>query len=538
MIKMAFKIKDIDLVQSPGCYIFKDSGGKIIYIGKAKNLKKRVLSYFNKRIEDVKTQRLVSEISDIEFFVTKTELDALVLEASLIKRYKPKYNIDLKDSKAYGYILISDERFARILVARNKKVRGRVFGPFPNGRMRNEIIEILIKAFKIRTCKKLPKKPCVRYQMGLCYAPCIGKISKEEYESNIENVIMFLKGKNSELIKKLKDDMYLVSEKLDFERAMIIKNQIEALRYLTLRQEIDDSSYSKEDVINYIEFLDKDNFEKKVMIVVFDIRDGIIRGKSDFTIDFEKNFLDEFLVAYYDSSEKIPNKIVLPKELEDLSIKDYIEGIANRKILFIVPKSGKKKSLLDLARRNIEIKLKGYEKVRPEIVDKLRLPNEGRIIECFDISHFAGSEMVGSMVRFFDGEPDKREYRRFMIKTVEGIDDFRAIYEIVKRRYKRLLTENKKMPDLVLIDGGRIQLDFALKALDELGVKIPCVSIAKKFEEIYVPFRKQPLRFDIKSDFMRLFIRIRDEAHRFGITYNRLLRSKKVRASFLKKPFP
>ncbi|HOI19272.1 MAG TPA: excinuclease ABC subunit UvrC [Candidatus Woesearchaeota archaeon] len=535
---MAFKIKDIDLVQSPGCYIFKDSGGKIIYIGKAKNLKKRVLSYFNKRIEDVKTQRLVSEISDIEFFVTKTELDALVLEASLIKRYKPKYNIDLKDSKAYGYILISDERFARILVARNKKVRGRVFGPFPNGRMRNEIIEILIKAFKIRTCKKLPKKPCVRYQMGLCYAPCIGKISKEEYESNIENVIMFLKGKNSELIKKLKDDMYLVSEKLDFERAMIIKNQIEALRYLTLRQEIDDSSYSKEDVINYIEFLDKDNFEKKVMIVVFDIRDGIIRGKSDFTIDFEKNFLDEFLVAYYDSSEKIPNKIVLPKELEDLSIKDYIEGIANRKILFIVPKSGKKKSLLDLARRNIEIKLKGYEKVRPEIVDKLRLPNEGRIIECFDISHFAGSEMVGSMVRFFDGEPDKREYRRFMIKTVEGIDDFRAIYEIVKRRYKRLLTENKKMPDLVLIDGGRIQLDFALKALDELGVKIPCVSIAKKFEEIYVPFRKQPLRFDIKSDFMRLFIRIRDEAHRFGITYNRLLRSKKVRASFLKKPFP
>lgn len=526
---MAFDIRTVNIVQSPGCYIFKNSEGKIIYIGKAKNLKKRVLSYFNKRIEEAKTKRLVSEICDIEFFVTKTELDALILEASLIKRYKPKYNIDLKDSKAYGYILISDEKFPRILVARSKDVRGRIFGPFPSGRMRKEIIEILVKAFKIRTCKKLPKKPCVRYQMGLCYAPCIGKIDEQEYRNNIEKAVMFLKGNNKELIRKLTREMNAFSKKLEFEGANVIKGQIEALNYLMLRQEIDNSSHSKEDVINYIEFLDNVSAEKKVMVVVFDIREGIIRGKSDFTLDFEENFLDEFLVAYYDSSDKIPNKIVLPKELKDLSIKDYIEGIAKRKVLFIVPKSGKKKSLLDLARKNIEIKLLGYEKTRAEIVDKLRLPNEGRVIECFDISHFAGSDMVGSMVRFSEGEPDKKEYRRFKIKTVEGIDDFRAIYEIVKRRYKRLLSEKKEMPDLVLIDGGRVQLDFALKGLDELGIKIPCVSIAKKFEEIYVPFRKQPLRFDIKSDFMRLLIRIRNEAHRFGIAYNRLLRSKKVR---------
>jgi len=526
---MAFDIGSINIVQSPGCYIFKDSEGKIIYIGKAKNLKKRVLSYFNKRIEDAKTKRLVSEIFDIEFFVTKTELDALILEASLIKRHKPKYNVDLKDSKAYGYILISDERFPRILVARSKNVKGRIFGPFPSGRMRREIIEILIKAFKIRTCKKLPKTPCVRYQMGLCYAPCIGKISEEEYQNNIENAIMFLRGKNNELIKKLESKMLLASKDLDFEKAMAIKNQIEALRYLTLRQEIDNASDSKEDVLNYIEFFDNESAEKKVMIVVFFIRDGIIRGKSDFTLDFEENFLDAFLVAYYDSSEKIPDKIILPRDLEDSSIKEYIERIAKHKVLFVIPRSGKKKSLLDLARKNIEINLSGYEKIRTEVVDKLRLPNEGRVIECFDISHFAGSEMVGSMVRFLNGKPDKREYRRFKIKTVEGIDDFRAIYEIVKRRYKRLLSEYKKMPDLVLIDGGRIQLDFALRALGELGIKIPCVSIAKRFEEIYVPFRKQPLRFDIKSDFMKLLIGIRDEAHRFGITYNRLLRSKKVR---------
>ncbi|MDD3263288.1 MAG: excinuclease ABC subunit UvrC [Candidatus Nanoarchaeia archaeon] len=508
-----FDIKKYKIPVNPGCYLFK-SNEEIIYIGKAKNLKNRVNSYFNnKNITNssnyIKTNLMLDSATSIEFIVCNNEIEAFILENNLIKKHLPKYNILLKDSKTYPYVLITDEKFPRVISVRNKKMKGEYFGPFPNATFKNSFIEMINNKFKLRTCKTLPKKPCLRYQIGLCDAPCIN--NDVDYNSKIEKVKELLKGNGEDLKKKLNEEMKEYSQKLEFEKSMKIREQILAIDYISSSQLIERDKRNQEDVINYL--IDKE----KVKIVVFYVRDGILNGKNEYTIDYIEDFFDEFVKTFYSQNE-IPKKIIIPHELSDDSIYEYLNHLANRKVEFIIPKRGDKKNLLELAKNNIEIKYKESELQKNDLYEMLKLNIS--TIECFDISHIQGSDMVASMVHFKDGQPIKSNYRRFKIRSVVGIDDFRAIYEVVYRRYKKA-----KVPDLIVIDGGKIQLDFAKKALKELNIDANIIGLAKRLEEIYRD--DDVFNFENSRIGMRLLIRIRDETHRFGITYHRLRRKKR-----------
>lgn len=510
--KISDKIKSIP--HSPGCYQFKDNHGMIIYIGKAKDLAKRVSSYFQKKDHDPKTQVLVSQIDDVDFIATDSEAEALILENNLIKKYSPKYNIDLKDSKRYAYLMITEEKYPRLLLARNKSEKGRYYGPFVSADTREEVRELLIKTFKIRTCKKLPKKECLRYHIGLCSAPCIGAISDEEYEKNVESAEFVLSGKVKELIKKLEDEMKNASKQKRFEEALKIREKISALSWLTEKQKMErDKSYD-EDIISY------KISSGKVYLMLFNVHNGMLENKQSFVFDFKEGFLSEFILLYY-SENKRPKELIVPEEIDENLSEIY-------KFRIIVPKIAEKKKLIELVDKNIELTFFSGEAKLVDLKEKLRLPELPMVIECFDISHLSGTATVASMVQFRQGLPDKSNYRRFKIKSVDGIDDFSSIAEVVRRRYLRLIEEKKEMPDLIIIDGGAGQLSSAISELNKLGLKIPTISIAKKFEEIYFPGRKMPLVLDAKTKALKYIQQIRDEAHRFAISYNRLLRKKSL----------
>lgn len=511
-----------NLPNNPGCYLFKDSTGKIIYIGKAKDLKKRVSSYFSKIHEDIKTNVLVSKIDSVEFFITDTEVEALILENSLIKKHKPAYNIDLKDSKGYAYIEITAEEYPRLLVARKRdSAEGELFGPFVSGMSRDYILEALRRIFKIRTCKKLPKKECIRSAIGLCSAPCVNKISKADYLESVNSARMVLKGSNHNLVKKLENNMKDASLRLDYERALEYKNQILAVNSLTQRQKMDRQKDYDEDIINYV--VEKN----RVYLNIFNSKKGLIENKLEFEFDLSNDFLEDFLTQYY-SENYIPNEIILPLEV-DSTIEEYLRKLKGEKVKIVYPEKGEKKELLELVKRNIEINLFGdYEKIE-ELQEKLGLNDLPSVIECFDISHLSGTSTVASMVSFKNGKPDKANYRRFKIQTVEGIDDFSSMAEVIRRRYSKLKFEKLQFPNLIVVDGGKGQLSSALKELEKLNLKIPIISLAKREEEVFLPLKSNPIILDKKSKALKLLQNIRDEAHRFAINYNRLLRKKKVR---------
>ncbi|MFW6046191.1 MAG: excinuclease ABC subunit UvrC [Candidatus Woesearchaeota archaeon] len=520
---MAFSIENYKIPKTSGCYLFKDNNEEIIYVGKAKNLKNRVKSYFNNSKKRIKTRKLVERINDVDFIITPTEVEALLLEQNLIKKHRPKYNVLLKDSKKYPYLVLTNEDFPRLLVTRRKNLKGEYFGPYTINDLRNNIVRLLRKRFFIRTCRTFPKRPCLRHQIEICQAPCIGKVTKKEYSKNIEKVRDFLKkGDTKKIINKLKKEMKEYSESQKFEKAKEKKDQISAIKEIENKQIIEQGKKSYQDVINYVED------EEKVRIMVFYVRNGILTGKDSYTIDATENFLEEFIKTYY-SEKSIPKTIIIPEKINDQSIIDYLEKKADRKVKLVNPKRGLKKGLLELAKKNITEKYKKKYKQIIQLKEKLNLKEDPSVIECFDISHNQGSEMVASMVRFKDGKPDKKNYRRFKIRTVKGIDDFRAMKEVVNRRYKRLIKENKDFPNLILIDGGKIQLDFARKALNNLNIDIPIISIAKKEEEIFTHPKKDSININNKEPMMQLLIRIRDEAHRFGINYHRLRRSKSLK---------
>ncbi len=506
---------------NPGCYLFLDKDRKIIYVGKAKDLRKRVTSYFSKKDHDAKTQVMLSEARDIDFIVTNSEVEALILENNLIKKNTPKYNIDLKDSKRYAYLEVTNEKFPRLLIARKTKSEGRLYGPFTSAQNRDYIRQVLIKTFKIRTCNKLPKRPCLRYHIGLCEAPCVGKQTEEDYLSNIKSVETVLKGKIKKLIKNLGKSMLNSSNTQDYERAMRYRDQIRALKFLEERQTMERQKKYNEDIINYLVKGDK------VYLMLFNIHKGMLENKQDFEFEKKSEFLEEFLVQYY-SENPIPKEIILPEKVER-SIGEYLRKLRGKKLILNVPQKGEKKELLDLVEKNIEIQYFGDADKLNDLKNKINLQEIPSVIECFDISHLAGTALVGSMVQFRNAKPDKSNYRRFKIKTVEGIDDFAAIAEIVRRRYYRLVMNKEPLPNLIVIDGGVGQLHYAIKELEKLGVKVPVVALAKKEEEIYIYGKKEPLRLDKKSKGLLLLIAIRDEAHRFAIKYNKLLRSKKLR---------
>lgn len=509
-----------NIPENPGCYIYLNSSKKIIYIGKAKNLKKRVSSYFNKKDSDSKTQALVSHIHKIDFIVTNTEVEALILENSLIKKNKPKYNIDLKDSKAYAYIYLTDEKYPRFLIARDKKKKGEYFGPFVSAQGRDYVLETINKTFKIRTCKKIPKKKCIRYDIGICSAPCINKISEKEYLKSIKEARLFLKGKTKELEKKLEKRMNLYSKNQDFEKAMIIREKIKSINYLTEKQKIQRKKEYNEDIINYII---KNNI---VYLMIFNIYKGTLENKKEFIFDYKEKFLDEFLVRYYSESE-IPKKIIIPEKVDE-SIVDFLKEMRKSKVDLVIPKIGELNDLLKLVEKNIELHYFGDLEKLKELKKKLSLQKLPQIIECFDISHLSGTEVVASMVQFRGGRPDKTNYRKFKIKGGDKNDDFAAMNEVVKRRYSKLKEKGLAFPNLIVIDGGKGQLSSSIKSLKEIGIKIPIVSLAKKFEEVYVPGIELPLRFNPKNKARLLLESIRDEAHRFAVKYQRERRSKKI----------
>ncbi len=523
---MSLDISAQSIPTHSGIYIMKDSNGSILYIGKAKNLKNRVRSYFVKN-QNYKTQKLVEKIHEIEFVLTDNEEEAFLLESNMIKRYRPPYNIELKDQQRYTYLRITNEEFPRLLVARRTRTGeflggGRVYGPFTHGSSKMLSIGLLRKTFKIRICKRLPKEACLEYHLGNCEAPCQFAEARKKYPAHVAELESILKGRQrlGDFVDKLESEMKEASSNLQYEKAKEIRETLQRLQNLQTKQKMETVGNTDEE---YFGIRIKD---QTAHVMSFRQTRGVIKDRNKFSFDLVgDNSFSNFLSQYY-STNPIP-KYIVASEMPDQ--KDILEEIFSRsvgiKVNIVVPSGGKRKEMLNLILKNIDLSLsKGADASVIELQEKLGLDRIPNRIECFDISNQGADYAVGSMSCLVDGKPLKSGYRKFKIKTISGRDDFAMINEVIKRRYLRLKEEKSKMPDLVLIDGGRGQLNAAQDALKSVGVKIPLVSLAKENEEIYHPDLKSPIVLPKSSLALKVLQHARDEAHRFGIAYNRALR--------------
>jgi len=528
---MTFDISKIHIPTNPGIYLMKDSDGKIIYIGKAKNLKNRVRSYFNKN-QNYKTQKLVENISDIEFILTDNESEAFLLESNMIKKYRPRFNIELKDQQRYTYLRISDGKYPRLLVSRRTRDgkflgKGKTFGPFTQGSSKLLTIGTLRKAFQIRICKTLPKKVCLEYHLGNCEGPCEFKDAQERYPKHVDSLEQVLKGKNQTKIftKKLEEEMNQAAKLEQFERAKDIRDTLIRLGSLQTKQNMEYVKNSDE------EYFGIEIQEQTAVVMNFRMINGVIRDSDKFFFDLVgDNSFTNFLYQYY-STHKTP-KFILVSELPENEklLESLLSEQAGFAVKIILPHKGKKKDIINLILKNIKlIHQKGGDPGLVELKDILHLPVVPNVIECFDISNHGEEFAVGSMARFVGGKPDKSGYRKFKIKTVTGRDDFAMIGEVIKRRYYRLLEENSELPDLILIDGGKGQLSAAMNSLQSLGLKLPCISLAKENEEIYVPKNKNPIIIPKTKPSLKILQHARDETHRFGVAYNRTIRKNQIK---------
>jgi len=516
------------LPKDPGCYLYRDKAGKIIYIGKAKNLNNRIRSYFS-GTHDPKTKELVKHIESVDFIITDTEAEALILESNLVKKHQPKYNIDLKDAKGFAYIKITNEEFPRLVIARGKPTSKKgegLFGPFTNAAARDFALHALRKAFGIRTCSRMPKKPCLKKDMGLCSAPCVGNIKQGDYITAVRQAEAVLLGKSEELSEQLSVEMMQASENKDFERAILLRERISAIKSLSERQKMERRGKHNEDVIFW------ELREGLCYLLLFNVRKGILEAKQEFVFPAIGDFFDSFLFQFYSDAKDMPKELILQKSPET-DLETVLKGLKGSKVRITVPKTGVKKKLLDLARANLEASFFSGESSIAELKDAIGLKTVPEVIECFDISHLGGTETVASMVSFLKGKPNKTAYRRFKIRETKGVDDFKSISEVVSRRYSRLLKENSNMPDLILIDGGKGQLSSADSALKELSLDIPLASIAKREEEIFIRGQKEPIILPMKSKALHLLQSIRDEAHRFAINYQKKRRDMQMKEEFL-----
>ena len=524
---MTLDINKVTIPPHPGIYIMKDEAEKILYIGKAKNLKNRVKSYFLKN-QNYKTQKLVEKISDIEFVLTDNEEEAFLLEANMIKRYRPPYNIELKDQQRYTYLRITNEEFPRLMVARRTRTGqflggGKVYGPFTHGSSKMLSIGLLRKTFKIRICKRLPKEACLEYHLGNCEAPCQFRQASENYGKHIADLESILKGKQrlEDFVNKLDLEMKQASENRQYEKAKEIHETLQRLSNLQIKQKMESPRIGSDEEYFGIKIKDQ-----SAHLMSFRLSNGVIKDRNKFSFDLVgDNTFSSFLSQYY-STNPIP-KYVVVSEMPDK--KEILEEVLARSSGFsvhiIVPTSGKRREIIELIMKNISLTIaKGADPALVELQEKLGLENIPRTIECFDISNHGEDYAVGSMSCLVDGKPHTSGYRKFKIKTVKGRDDFAMINEIVKRRYLRLKEEKSKMPDLALIDGGRGQLNAALSALHAIGVNIPCVSLAKENEEVYQPKTNKPLVMARSNPALKVLQHARDEAHRFGVAYNRAIR--------------
>ena len=501
------KEKILKLPLSPGCYLFKDKEGTIIYVGKAKQLRKRVASYFQKKDHDPKTSTLVSKINDIDFVVTTSEVEALILENNLIKKYYPRYNLDLKDSARYAYLKIhNEEDYPWIETLRKREGEGEYYGPFVSGTMRNHIVDVLRRNFEI-----FMKKPSSKIKKI---------IDKQEYEIKVNHARKILQGKVEEVITKLEKEMEISSRRKLYEHSITRRNQILALKSLKEKQLMELKRQIDAHIINYI------INDGTMYLLVFNIRKGILEGKQKFSFPNMAGVLEEFIVQFY-TTNKIPPLIILPEKI-DSSIKKYLEKIKGNKVEIVIPTRGEKKKLLELVMKNVEATFfSNLEKVI-DLGKSLGLKDLPRHIECFDISHLGGTNTVGSMVTFIDGKEDFSKYRKFKIRSVVGPDDFLSMEEVIQRRYGGTLAKSMRLPNLIIVDGGKGQLSSTVKILKELNITVPVISLAKRLEEIFVPNQRDSIRLPKTSKALLLIRAIRDEAHRFAINYHKLLRRKEL----------
>lgn len=534
----------------PGCYLYHDNNSEIIYVGKAKNLKKRVKSYFNKKHDSVKVSVLVQQIENLEYIITNSEAEALILESHLIKKHQPKYNILLKDDKKYPYFLITDEDFPRIVVTRkrNKNLeKGKYYGPYTDVRAMWATLDFLKKIFPLKQCKtpKFKTRPCLYYQIGRCLAPCQGLVTSEEYKGLIEQVELFLQGKQTELLKYLKDQIQKYSDSLQFEKAARLRDSYLDLQKTLERQKVVyENTKLNEDVISLM-------YEEGIFaIVILMIREGRLIDKKDFTYfveDAERaEFFETFFREYYSNLLlEYPDKIV-SRELEALGEKElyqeWLEILSKKKIKISYGKTKQGEELQSLADKNAKVllnnaKIEKMSKIRDDfneigsfLAEKLKLKNFPHRIECYDISHIQGTNTVASMVTFQNGLSKKSAYKKFRIRLAEGKpDDFLSMKEVLTRRLRRLGEEGWEKPDLIIIDGGKGQLSSVMQIVDEVGVEgIDFVSLAKREEEVFLPNKSKSILLPRNSSALFLFQRIRDEAHRFAITYHKKLRSKNM----------
>lgn len=533
----------------PGCYIYYNADNEIIYVGKAKILKRRVMSYFNRKHHDsVKVNILVSQIDRLEYIITNTEVEALILESHLIKKHKPRYNILLKDDKKYPYFLVTDEDFPRISVVRKRNInqeKGKYYGPYTNIRAMYSTLDFLKKIFPLKQCKtpKFKTRPCLYYHIGKCLAPCQNLVTSEEYKEVVHQAELFLSGKQSELLKQLMVQIQKYSDAEQFEKAARLRDS-----YLDLKQTLEkqkvvyENTKLNEDVLSVI------HEDGILSIVILMIREGRLIDKKDFTYEVETDdrteFFETFFKEYYNNlSLEFPDKIV-SNELEALGNKalyeEWLNIISNKKVKISYGKSTQGKELQTLADKNCRVvidnaKLSKMSKIREDfnnigsyLKEKLKLNNFPYRIECYDISHIQGTNTVASMVTFINGLSKKSEYKKFKIKSTEGKpDDFLSMKEVLTRRLSRLGEKGWDKPDLIIIDGGKGQLSSVMQIVEGMDVHgIDFVSLAKRQEEVFLPHNSNSILLPRESSALFLIQRIRDEAHRFAITYHRNLRSK------------
>jgi len=536
--------------KNPGIYFFKDKKNKILYIGKAKNLKNRVASYFMKN-NNVKNNIMLSKAVDVDTMIVNNEVEALLIEANMIKKYKPRYNIVLKDDKTFPYIVITNESYPRVEIIREKNLKkdGNIyFGPYTDVNYLRTVLKTLHQLFPLRTCnfninsKTILNKQhqvCLDYHIGKCEGPCEGFVSKENYNHTIKNVFSFLKGKNSIVKEKIKDNMLDSSTHQLYEQAAMYRDQLKALENFEKKQTKLTQKFKDKDIVSI-------SYDNSFGIAfVMRIRNGLLIGKEKFEIKFNPDApigdaYSSFLVQYYKLTMDIPREIVLKEAISDKnSLEEWLSDKKGKAVKIIKPQRGESKNILNLCIKNSQIILKNklikkikrkeyIPKILSELKDFLNMSILPRRIEAFDNSNLHGENAVSGMVCFVDGKPYKKDYRRFGIKTVQGIDDFESMREVVFRRYSHLINENKQLPDLILIDGGKGQLSAAKSTLDKLGLGyITVIGLAKKMEEVFLPGESNPQNIPKTSSAIHLLRRVRDEVHRFSITYHKLKRKKK-----------
>ncbi len=557
------------LPAEPGVYLMKRANGDIIYVGKSVNLRNRVRSYFQDSARhSPKIRRLVAEVADVEFIVTATELEALVLECNLIKEHRPRFNVRLKDDKRYPYIKINwQDPFPAIEVTREMRQDGaRYYGPFTNVQAVHQTLDFLRKVFPYLTCKRKitgeDQRACLYFHIKRCSGPCIGAISQEEYRASIRQICLFLEGKTEEVLQQLQTQMREASDRLDFEQAAFVRDQIAAIERVVARQRVVTRARADEDVIAFA------REDGDTCVQIYFIRNGKLIGRESFLLDgVERDedasqIITSFVKQFYDEAAYIPPKIVVSQSLDErLVVESWLRSKRGSKVVIRVPRRGEHKALAEMAAQNAAetlAHLRAQWKMNEariaaalaELQEALGLPSPPTRMECYDISNIQGTAATGSMAVFVKGRPRKSDYRRFRIKTVQGPDDFAMMEEVLRRRFSRLKAAQREeplrpgmkspanafalKPDLILVDGGKGQLGVARKVLGDLGIEgIAVAALAKEQEAVYVPGKADPISLPRDSQASFLLQRLRDEAHRFAISHHRTVRRKVGLASTL-----